>query len=405
MQKNLVDFHDYDISYSIGDADELMKMQIAPSLEPFNEEVIAFIDDISKRLMSNKIAKAYPDIITLAFWMRRASIEKIKQQYMQKEDCVFRLGRGRAFHIAPSNVPVNYAYSLITGLLCGNSNVVKIPSKEFPQIQIINQAIKAALRSRQKMAPYVILVQYGHEKEINDAFSAIADVRIIWGGDATIKEIRRSEMKPRATEITFADRYSLCVIDSDSYMECRNQDRIANDFYNDTYLTDQNACTSPRAVIWMGKKIEEAKTIFWEELHRIVESKYELQAVQVVNKLTSSYLLAVAEKNVEREKVPDNLIVRMNVKQMSSSLMELKENSGYFFEYNCDNILELKDVCDDLRCQTISYIGDKTMFGPLLKCGVSGIDRIVPIGKTMDFDFMWDGHNLFEKLTRIIVTN
>ena len=25
-----------------------------------------------------------------------------------------------------------------------------------------------------------------------------------------------------------------------------------------------------------------------------------------------------------------------------------------------------------------------------------GIDRVVPMGQTMDFDFIWDGYNLYE---------
>ena len=92
----------------------------------------------------------------------------------------------------------------------------------------------------------------------------------------------------------------------------------------------------------------------------------------------------------------------MSVNKLSSDLMDFKDNSGYFFEYKCKNILELKDICNDLRCQTISYIGEKREFVHLLESGISGVDRIVPIGKTMDFDFIWDGYNLFERLTRII---
>ena len=82
--------------------------------------------------------------------------------------------------------------------------------------------------------------------------------------------------------------------------------------------------------------------------------------------------------------------------------MDLKDNSGYFFEYDCTDILELKDICNDTRCQTVSYIGDSSRLLPLLKSGVKGIDRIVPMGKTMDFDLIWDGYNLFERLTRNI---
>ena len=38
----------------------------------------------------------------------------------------------------------------------------------------------------------------------------------------------------------------------------------------------------------------------------------------------------------------------------------------------------------------------------LLTSGIKGIDRVVPIGKTMDFDFIWDGYDLISQLTRII---
>ena len=209
-------------------------------------------------------------------------------------------------------------------------------------------------------------------------------------------------MKPRATEITFADRYSIAVIHSDTYMDMEQKEKVATDFYNDTYLTDQNACTSPRAVIWMGNRIEEAKKIFWNELHKVIEYKYEIQGVQAVNKLASGYLLAAAKNGVIRERECDNLIVRMKIRDITEDLMEYKDNSGYFVEYDCCNVLNIKTLCNDSRCQTISYLGPEDMLLPLVKSGIKGVDRVVPIGKTMDFDLLWDGYDLFERMTRLI---
>ena len=59
-------------------------------------------------------------------------------------------------------------------------------------------------------------------------------------------------------------------------------------------------------------------------------------------------------------------------------------------------------ICDDIHCQTIGYIGNKDMFISLLKSGIKGVDRIVPVGKTMDFDLIWDGYNLEKMFTRTI---
>ena len=86
--------------------------------------------------------------------------------------------------------------------------------------------------------------------------------------------------------------------------------------------------------------------------------------------------------------------------------MNYQDNSGYFYEYDCKepDLLELKPLCDDKRCQTIGYIGNKEMFRPILTSGIKGVDRILPIGKTMDFDLIWDGYNLPAMLTRNVIT-
>lgn len=406
MQQSLInngiDFSKYRISYQVGNENLMTQIQKTETLEPFSEKTMEFLSCLSKVLLSDREAKAYPDVITFAFWIRRASVEILKKRFVLETSSEIKMGRGIVFHIAPSNVPVNYAYSLVVGLLCGNANIVRIPSKDFPQVTIINRAINQVLKKQKDMASYIILLKYGHDSLINDALSTMADVRVVWGGDTTINELRKSVLRPRATEITFADRYSMVVIDSDKYMEIENKIKIANDFYNDTFLTDQNACTSPRAVIWMGNAIADAQKVFWRELHKIVDIKYDIQGVQAVNKLTSGFLLAVMKDGIKKEQEENNLIVRMKVENISADMMNLKDNSGYFFEYNCKNILELKNLCNDTKCQTISYIGDKAMLLPLIKSGVKGIDRIVSVGKTMDFDMIWDGYNLFERMTRSI---
>lgn len=402
MQKSLNKEKLRALSYAVGSEEILLNMPNVPAAARFDERVIGFLDRVSKKILENRAARQFPDVVTFAFWIRRGHLLELKKDYPDAKGYTVQ-GRGMAFHIAPSNVPVNYAYSLVTGLLSGNANVVKIPSKSFEQVELINQAFRICLEENSDMKPYIVLVRYGHEQEVNDALSEYADVRIIWGGDRTIREIRKSPLHARAVEVAFADRYSLAVIDSDIYLKTADKKKTAVDFYNDTYLTDQNACTSPRAVIWTGTQIKEAKEQFWAELHELVKERYELQPVQAVNKLTSSYLLAACyEGQVCREKAADNLIVRLSLDWLDDSVMEWKDNSGYFFEYDCERLEDLKAVCDNTHCQTIAYIGDKEMFGALLAMGLKGVDRIVPVGQTMDFAFVWDGYDLMRQLTRTI---
>lgn len=391
------------ISYLAGSPKAVQKMVSIPSKEPFAEDVLFFLADVSRILMEDKKSRDYPDVVTFAFWTREASIQRMKEERGFRDGLV-HLGRGVAFHIAPSNVPVIFAYSLAAGLIAGNANIVRVPSKTFPQIKMIADAIQTALKRHKKMRPYVALIRYERDQEINDLLSSIADIRVVWGGDATIAQLRKSSLPPRSAEITFADRYSLAVINADEYLGIKDKRKVAQDFYNDTYLSDQNACASPRVVIWTGNGKEKAKEMFWELLHDLVSEKYNFQDIQGVDKLTYSYLAAVEEDGVKIIPHEDNLIVRVRVERVTSQLMNLAGNSGYFFEYDCDDVMELKDLCNDRKCQTIGMIGDRAWLNPLLAFGVKGVDRVVPIGKTMDFDLIWDGCDLVGRMSRIVVT-
>lgn len=391
------------ITYLVGSEEIIEEMQQVKPLKAFDEKIMDFLDAVSRKLMKDREAKIYPEVITLGFWIRRANINELKNKIVWQEN-VTAVGRGIAFHVAPSNVPVNYMYSLITGLLSGNANIVKVPSKDFDQVRIINNSIKQTLEEMPEMKPYIVLIRYGHEKDINDSLSAICDIRVIWGGDNTIETFRQSPIGARTTEITFADRYSLAVIDSDAYLERQDKDRIANDFFNDTYLTDQNACTSPRTVVWTGSRKEEAKVEFWKHMHVLLKQKYELQPVQAVNKLTSLFILASQVDGVHLEESEDNLIARIKVDSVDDDLMNYRDNSGFFFEYDSENdsLEDIIPLCNNTHCQTIGYLGDGLDFSRLIESGIKGVDRIVPIGKTMDFEFIWDGYDLIRTMTRSI---
>ena len=387
------------LTYLVGGPDTIAGMDVLPARPPFDGEILDFLDGVSKALLSG--GRDYPDVVTFAFWIRRASAQSMKVRF-SREDGNLRFGRGTAFHIAPSNVAVNFAYSLAAGLLTGNANIVRLPTRRFPQAELICRGINSVLEHYPGLRPYICLVRYDRDREINDLLSRLADTRIVWGGDATIAELRRSPLEPRAGEITFADRCSLAVIDSGWYLDRADLRRTAQDFYNDTFLTDQNACTSPRIVVWLGKCRAEAKEKFWGALHELVKGRYEFQPVQGIDKLVKGCLLAAEQEGIQVQPRTDNLIFRVAVPSLKRNLLGQTGNSGYFLEYDCGDILELWDLCNDPRCQTVSYLGEKEMLAPLLNTGIKGIDRVVPVGKTMDFDLIWDGYDLCERLTCIV---
>lgn len=395
------------IKFLTGNAEGLVNINKIFAKEPFNENIINFLNDLSQSLILNREAKNYSDVVTFAFWIRKSSSLKLKERFYDKNN--LSLGKGVVFHVAPSNVPVNFAFSLASGLLTGNANIVKVPSKDFAQVNLIIEALNKVLNNEkyEDLKDYIYLIKYERYKEVNDLLTGLCDMRVIWGGDNTISEIRKSPLNARAGEITFADRYSIALINSNYYLnlDLNLKRKAAQDFYNDTFFSDQNACTSPRAVIWTGNKISEAKKEFWRLEHELVKNKYNFQDIQAVNKLTSFYILAADKLNVKLEnEFEDNLIMRVKVKELDHDLMNYKDNSGYFFEYEVkENILEIKNLLDNKKCQTLAYLSDDVQeLKDLIMSGLKGVDRIVKFGKTMDFDLIWDGYNLFSQLTRII---
>lgn len=396
MQHNL-----NNIEYVIGNENVLKNMRFNTAKISFSSEAICFFNELSKGLLTDKEARKYSDIVTLAFWLRRASLEKQKLRFEIADNIDIRLGRGIAFHIAPSNVAVNYAYSFAISLLMGNFNIVRLPSKAFAQVEIINRMIKEILINFPDLEKYICFIKYGHDKKITDYLSVMCDVRIIWGGDLTISQIRESKLKPRAIEITFADRYSICVIDAQAFLDIRNQNDVINKFYNDTYLFDQNACTSPRVIVWVGGRVEEAQEKFWSLLNKKVLENYQCSSIQIINKLVLFCITAAKLGDVKIRIDKNNMLMRVQILKLDEETMAYYGNSGYFLEYVTDDIESIKNICSE-KCQTISYIGNSKMFTVLLNAGVRGIDRIVPVGRTSEFDFIWDGHVLVERLSRTI---
>ena len=384
-----------ELQYVIGSPETVNAMKEVRVLRPFDDEVIAFLNDLSTLLRKNR---EYSDIATFGFWCRKAALLKEKEKY---DDISERFGKGIVFHSTPSNVPVNFAFSFAAGLLAGNANIVRLPGKPFEQVNIISSAVNELISDKHKnMAPYIVFVKFPPVKEITDTFSALCNVRVIWGGDMTVAELRQSKIPARTTEITFADRHSIAVIDADAYLNADNKDLIIQNFYNDTYFSDQNACTSPRIIFWQGNEKEAAKADFWDRVHKLVAGKYTLAPVQAVGKLNAMYSVA-AQKDVKLQKSEDMFITRLDVDKIDKDLMNYKYNSGFYFEKDIESLNEIADVCD-IRCQTLTYFGvrEDDFRSFMEDARPIGIDRIVPMGKSMDFALVWDGYDLIRQMSR-----
>lgn len=105
--------------------------------------------------------------------------------------------------------------------------------------------------------------------------------------------------------------------------------KLAERFYNDTYLFDQNACSAPHCVFWLNDgDVDAAKKKFWTALHDYVKEKYNLQTVLCVDKLTALYRQAV-NMDIHREPMPDNYVVRTDMDEQPRDVDMFRCAGGY----------------------------------------------------------------------------
>ena len=373
---------------------------------PFNNLCIDFLEDFSKKLKNYKDLKSYPDLIYLMYWCRKERIKKLEHSLTDNQ---YRLGRGLIFHICPSNVPTNFVYSLFFGLLSGNSNIVKISSENSKEKSIIISILKNIFDKRKYkvLKNSNILTEYKASNTKNtEFFSSVCDARVIWGGNKTINDIRKFWIPERSIDITFADRYSISVINLEilKNLNLNKLKILAKKFYYDSYLMNQAACNSPHFVFWVGKKNTKLQNTFWKELNETVENNFIFDDIHIVDKYTNLMKNIIEHDNFNKINMYKNNLYVVDVHQKVNTIENIRGKNGTFFQKNINNLSKIKHSISK-KCQTLTYFGfeKKELEVFLLNNNLSGIDRAVPIGNALNINPIWDGFNVLNELSRIII--
>lgn len=382
----------------------LAQLQATKAFNPFSEEVLAFTQALSKRLVR---MRNMPEVVALGYWLRKSHITEMKMMWETENATKMVKSRGTVFHIAPSNVDTIFVYSWMLSLLAGNRNVIRVSSKEKGNDLLDVILEELANPTFQKIANQTIICTYGHEENATEILSTVCHTRVIWGGDTTIQKIRQISLAPMANELAFPDRFSLAAFSAEQVNQLTDVDlaEMLEQFYNDVFWFDQMACSSPRLVTWVGEKdeIASAKIRFWFTFEKMVQSKkYELMAATQVLKYTTTLWLAVENdvKTVQNELY----FSRIQLSDVPSEARERHCGGGLFFEYDVEKLADLAQVIID-KDQTLAYFGfsRSNLLEFIDGIETRGMDRIVPVGQALNFDGVWDGQSFLKSFTREVV--
>jgi len=181
---------------------------------PFGDKkIVDFLNEISKEILKNRLNRLHPDIITFGFFCRKGAIEK---SLRDRKSFHNRFGWGLIVHVTPSNIPINFAFSFVFGLLSGNHNIVRLPSENWPQIQyLVSIFEKVSKKNKFKdLRKTNFFIQTDRDDLFLKEFISNSDGLVVWGGDSTIKNFRNFEKKPRCCELYFPNRNSSLIINS-----------------------------------------------------------------------------------------------------------------------------------------------------------------------------------------------
>lgn len=367
---------------------------------PFSDEAVNFLEDLSEEIRNDPETAAVEDFAAFGFWCRKKQLEAWKKEYRDRNQ---RLGWGLILHIAPSNIPALSAYSMALGLLAGNGNLIRVSrwteKEAAPLYQVIERVMSRP--EHQKLYEENLIFTCSHEKEITKACSDQCDGRIVWGGDDSVREIGKIPMRPGCPVLEFPDRYSIGIFDSRWMRNRKEEERneLAQRFYNDTYHVDQNACSSPKMLFWLGN--EEAGIEAWWEAVSAAAEKYQLDSWKVSRKYEKICFDIMEKEEIREIRRKNNRLYVADLQECRQELDTYDGRFGTFYQYKAGSLEEIMPWIGR-KVQTIVCAGidPEEIRNEIIRTGVRGGDRIVQVGQALTMGLVWDGKDMIRNLSR-----
>jgi hypothetical protein len=377
---------------------------------PFDETAVAFCTALSAELLGSVGGSRNPQLVALGYWLRPASIEQMRRSLETLASArSIIVPRGRAFHVTPANVDTMFAYSWILGLLAGNANIVRLSSHATDLaarlLTVISEVIGDSRFDQLRGRNW--LVRFGRDDAVSRELSAIADIRVLWGGNATIEHFRNFPLPPRGRDVVFPNRHSMTIIATDAVEQANDEElaSAADRFFNDAYSFDQAACSSPRLVIWAaaseGDDTAAARRRFRAAVSEAIRRRgYQAELGTAINKMVFGLRRAAASEGVRYERVSNE-----------ETWIEIPTLRGYdrdhcggglFFEYVSRDLggdLERFVVAEDQSAMCFG-LGQEELNALARRLNGRGIDRWVPLGSALDFNASWDGYDLLQEFVK-----
>jgi len=363
-----------------------------------DERIRDFLTTFSRRLLDPELARAHPELGSLGFFLRPAEVGRALGSLAD-----LRFPRGLVFHLPPANVDTVFVYALALSALAGNANVVRLSERAGPAAHAVLDALNAALGDADPaVARTQKVVSYPRDDDATAVLSQACDLRVIWGGDQAVTEIRRHPLQPWARDLTFPDRSSFAALSIPAWLAADSGTRrtAVAGLVADAYWFDQAACSAPRTIFWVGPEHGDVKTAFESLLaETVADQGWKMDAAMAVEKRVRSYGQA-ADGSATALRFLGGAVATLDLVG-PGAMPRHWLGAGTFAHAHVPSLEALVPVIGR-RDQTMSAFGftREELTGFARQVGGRGIDRIVPFGSALTFAQVWDGYDLLAEFTR-----
>lgn len=386
---------------------DLEVLAAGPDLPPFGDLQLDFAAALSRALTSSPASRQHPELMALGFWLRPAHLRRLVDRVLSDHAHTVLQPRGLGLHIAPGNVDTIFVYSWMLSLLCGNRSIVRLSSRPSEQTTLLLAMLQPLLEDPawRAVARSVAFVRYAHDDAITARLSARCDLRVVWGGDATVQAVRAVPLPAHATELCFPDKFSLTLLRADAVADAEGPAlaALARALANDAYTFGQQACSSPRLVLWLGDQAqtERARSRLWPPVE--AAARQMAHGLGMADHLNTAVAVDLLALQADVHIAPGPALVRRVWLDNPAVHAEAHGGGGLFHEAGLATLDDLPPLLSR-RVQTVSHHGFSRdeLLQFCRRHTLRGIDRMVPVGQALAFGPVWDGTDLWRAFTREI---
>lgn len=371
---------------------------------PFAPARMELAARVSTRVLRAPKATTSAAIVHFAYWTRAAALQRLARQFEQRlpENCLAR-PRGVVFHLPPQNVETVFLYSWMLAWLAGNANIVRVPAALGPEVAALLALFLEELAAAGERTQ--LFVQYPSDSAASQRISAASDARVVWGGDAKVRAFATMALRHGGKALWFGDRFSFAVLHGAALAGLDEAARraLAERFFNDVFVFEQMACSSPHTLYVVGdaEACRPGVNAFLAEVAACAHRRaIAVPTGHAMRKLVEAFA-ALGRGDARSAQWHDPLLTTVEAGRFAR--YETRVGGGYLSVLFVGELDELSQVIRE-HDQTMTHFGfgREVMERFARDHAGAGLSRIVPVGAALDFDFVWDGYDLLNELTRLV---